>query len=236
MALRIQQPQCTADQHAVDVGVDLSEVGRLEGHADAKVWQLVRQLKRRHTVHAVGVEQLNRVGAFGLQPPLHAGVGGHKRTQAVFVRRAQGVKMAQHQCGHVVTAGQFNLGAGVACVHARNQRPQWQQHGADMGRQYGAYRHVGHVAALALVKPDQHRAFFDDMAHRQPGPVAVTPCGALYGPPQRIGLDFAQVPQVVLQHTLFHGHLRGGIQVLHLAAATRPGVQAKVRATRCDAL
>jgi hypothetical protein len=38
------------------------------------------------------------------------------------------------------------------------------------------------------------------------------------------------VPEVVLQHALLDGHLRGRVQVLHLAAAAGAGVQAEMRA------
>ncbi|GAO23448.1 hypothetical protein ALISP_3268 [Alicycliphilus sp. B1] len=37
------------------------------------------------------------------------------------------------------------------------------------------------------------------------------------------------MPEVVLQHALLHGHLRAGIQVLHLAAAAGARVQAEMR-------
>jgi hypothetical protein len=40
------------------------------------------------------------------------------------------------------------------------------------------------------------------------------------------------VPEVVFQHPLLDGHLRSGMQVLHLAAATGARVQAEVRAAR----
>jgi hypothetical protein len=67
-------------------------------------------------------------------------------------------------------------------------------------------------------------------------PVAVAPGRALNRPQHVIGLDLANVPQVVLQHPLLDGHLRTDVQVLHLAAAARTLVQAKVRAIRAHAL
>jgi hypothetical protein len=49
-------------------------------------------------------------------------------------------------------------------------------------------------------------------------------------------LHLAQVPQVVFQHPLLDGHLGRHVQVLHLAAAAGPGVQAEVRAAGAHAL
>ena len=105
-----------------------------------------------------------------------------------------------------------------------------------MGRQYQALFHVSHVAALALVKADQHCALFVHMAHRQARPVAVAPGGAFDRAQDVVGLDLAQVPQVVFQHALLHSHLRADVQVLHLAATTGTRMQAKVRAAGLDAL
>ena len=70
------------------------------------------------------------------------------------------------------------------------------------------------------------------MAHRQAGTVAVAPGRPFDRAQQGFGPHLAQVPQVVLQHALFDGNLRRHVQVLHLAAATGPGVQAEVRAGR----
>ena len=105
-----------------------------------------------------------------------------------------------------------------------------------MLRQHRALFHVGHVTAFALVKANQHSALFMHVAHRQPGAVAVAPGRAFNRTQDVVGLDLAQMVQVVFQHALFHSHLRTHMQMLHLAATTRPGVQAKVRTTGCHAL
>ena len=95
------------------------------------------------------------------------------------------------------------------------------QHRADL--------HVGDVARLALVEADQNRALLGYIAHRQPCPIAVAPGRSLDGAQQPFRLDLGQMPQVVFQHPLLDGHLGRGVQVLHLAAAARARVQAKVR-------
>ena len=101
-----------------------------------------------------------------------------------------------------------------------------------MRRQHVAFAHVGHVAALAFVKTDQHLALFLHVAHRQPRAVAVTPGRAFNGAQDQLGLDLAQVPQVVFQCALLDGDLRRRLQVLHLASAAGALVQAEVRTAR----
>ena len=66
--LRGQQLQRLGHQHAVDVGVDLGEVGRFEGHGDAEFGQGVAELRPAF------IQQSHRFRAFGLQPPLHFGM------------------------------------------------------------------------------------------------------------------------------------------------------------------
>ncbi|MNV31805.1 hypothetical protein D3C71_1231260 [compost metagenome] len=105
-----------------------------------------------------------------------------------------------------------------------------------MGGQHGALLHVGHIAALALMETDQHLALLDHMAHRQTGAVAITPGRAFDGPQHGLGLDLAQVPEVVFEHALLDGNLGAHVQVLHLAATAGTGVQAKVLAAGAHTL
>ena len=78
MRFGLEQAQSTCDQHAVDVRIDLCEIGRLEGHVNPKVGQIVREL------WATLVHQFDGVGALDLQPPLHSMLLC-KSTQARFV-------------------------------------------------------------------------------------------------------------------------------------------------------
>jgi hypothetical protein len=171
----------------------------------------------------------------GLQPPLHP-VLGRKGAQQGFVAFAQGFHVSQHQGRDFVTASQLQLGQGLTGVHLANQRTQRQQQAADMGRQDRANFHVGNVTAFALVKANEHLAFFDHIAHRQPGAVAVTPGRPLNRAQHGFGFDFAQVPKVVFEHPLLDGHLGRDLQVLHFAPAAGPGMQAKIRAAWPHAL
>ena len=230
MLLSIQQAERARHQHAVDPGVDLGEIGRFEWHGNAEIGQRVGQLG------PALVQQLHRFGPFGLQPPLHAGMLCGKFAQAGFVAIAQRLQMAQHQRRHVVAAGQFNLRQGFNRLHRRNQRTQRQQQAAHVRRQHRAGLHVGHIAAFALMKTDQDGTLFVHMAHRQPRAVAVAPGRAFNGAKNVVGLDLAQVPQVVFQRPLFHRDLRAHVQVLHLATPAGTRVQAKVGATGLDAL
>ncbi len=158
-----------------------------------------------------------------------------KGAQAGAIGCAQGLQVAQHQRRHRIAHRQLDLRAGLARVHAAKQLAQRQQQRAHMGRQHRTDAHIGHIAALAFVKADQHLPFFVHVAHRQPGPVAVAPCRACNGRQDRVRADLGQVPEVVFQHALLDRHLGRRIQMLHLAAAASPGVQAKVWATRLHA-
>ena len=174
-----------------------------------------------------GQQQAHRVGPLGLQPPLHTLFGG-KAAQALEVGRRERLQVAQHHGGHRIATGQLNLRKGVARVHGSDQRAQRQQHAAHMLGQHRANAHVGHVAALALVKTHQHLAFFHHVAHRKPGTVTVAPGGTFNRPQNGFRLDLAQMPKVVFQHPLLDGHLGGGVKMLHLAAPTGALMQTEV--------
>ena len=152
--------------------------------------------------------------------------------QLVNISCGQRLQVTQHQRGNGVATGQFNLRAGITGIQAGDQRAQRQQQGAHMRRQDGATAHVGNVAALALMKTDQHLALFQHVPHRQARPPAVTPCRAVDRAQHGFRLAFAQVPKVVFEHPLFHCHLRRRFQVLHLATAAGAWVQAEVRTAR----
>ena len=159
-----------------------------------------------------------------------------KRPQAVLIAVAEWLQVPQHQGSHRVTTRQFDLRACLTCIHAKNQLAQTRQQRADVGWQNTALLHVGHVTALALVKADQHLALLVHESHRQTGPVTVAPSRAFNGAQHGLGLDLAQMPQVVFKHTLFNSHLRTLVQVLHLAATTSARVQTKMRAPGLDPL
>src|SRR5690606_14346178 len=50
------------------------------------------------------------------------------------------------------------------------------------------------------------------------------PGGATHGRQHLLRLDLADVAQRIFQHTLLYGHLRGGRQMLHGAAAALPEI------------
>ena len=227
--LHAQQPHRPLHQHAVDLRVDLREVGGLERHGHAELGQAVGQRR------AALVEPVHGVGPARLQPPLHA-VGAAEGAQPIGVGRGQRLQVAQHQRDDLVARGQLDLRQPVALVHAADQLAQWHQHRADRRVQHRAHLHVGHVAALAFVEADQHHALLGHVPHRQPGAEAVAPGRAVQRAQQPFGPHLGQVLQVVLEHPGLHGHLGGRVQVLHLAAAAGAGVQAEVRAGGLHAL
>ena len=154
-----------------------------------------------------------------------------KCAQQGFVAFTQWRHMAQDQGRDFVSTSQFQLRQGFAGLHLTNQCPQRHEHATDMRRQNRTNLHVGDVTAFALMEANEHFAFFDHIAHRQAGAVAVAPSGALNGSQQRFWLDFAKMPKVVFKHPLFDGHLGRSFQVLHLAATTSPSVQSEIGAT-----
>ena len=156
--------------------------------------------------------------------------------QACQIAAAERLHVAQHHGGDGIAAGQLDLRQGFPGIHAGNQLAQRHQHVADVPWHHMALRHVGHITALALMKTHQHRMLLAHIAHRQARPVAISPGGPLDGPEQVVGLDLADVPEVVFQHPLLDSHLRTHMEVLHLAAAARAGMQAEVRASRAHAL
>ncbi len=209
--------------------VDLREVGRLERHAHAELGQRVGQ------VGAGVVDAHDGVRALGLQPPLHV-VLDAERAQQRHVVLAHGLEVAQHQRGDLVADGQLDLRQPLARLHGLDQRAQRHQHVGDALGDDVALAHVGHVAGLALVESHQHRVLLRDPAHGQPRAQPVAPRRPFDRAQHQLGLDLAEVPEVVLQHALLHRHLRLRREMLHLAAAARAGMQAEVRTARRDAL
>ncbi|TSE18633.1 hypothetical protein Tigna_02507 [Tepidimonas ignava] len=230
VAAHLQQPQRARHQHAVDVRVDLGEIGGPVGHVDAELRQRVGQRWRA----VVRIEPVHAVGSGGLQPPLDGrlGMGGGKGAQQVPVVLVQRLQVAQHQRGDTFAAGQLDLRTALTGVQPHDQRAQGLQQRADRRRQHGAGVHVGHVAAFALVETHEHRAFAWHVAHRQPGTPAVAPRRPGDGRQHPLRSHLAQALQVVFQRTLLDRHLRAGVDVLHFAAAARARMQAEVGAAR----
>ena len=99
-----------------------------------------------------------------------------------------------------------------------------------------AFLHICDKVALALVKADQHRALFAHKTHRNAGAVAVAPGRAFDSAQHVVGLDLADMPEVVLHHPLLDRDLGADMQMLHFAAATGAFVQAEMRTGRTHAL
>ena len=150
-----------ADQHAVDVVVDLREVGRLERHADAEFGQRVGELRRRRrrAVHRCpgpwAAATTARVLAAKARSRARSSVASGSRLRSTSAVTSS--PTATSICGS-------RSRACIAAISARSgssrSRPAG---GSDL-----ALRDVGHEARLALVEADQHRVFLGDVAHRQP--------------------------------------------------------------------
>ena len=223
LARRREQRQSAGHQRAVDMGVDLREVSRAKRHDHVKLRQGIRQWCG--LVAAALRQEDDGVRPLGLQPPLHARVRYSEVLQAGYIVCAQRLQVPQHQGGRGdarwrwLAHRQFNLRNEFGGIHGSNQPAQRQQHGADVRRQHGALRHIGHKMAFALVKTNQYHALFAHEAHRQTGPVAVAPCRPFNGAQDHSRHHFADVREVVFHHTLFDRDLRCRMQMLHLATA-----------------
>src|SRR5690606_8421586 len=97
-----------------------------------------------------------------------------------------------------------------------------------MARHDMTLRHVGDVAAVSFTETDQHTTLTWHQTHRQPGAVAVAPGRPVHGWKYGCRLELANVAESILQHTLLHGYLGPGIEMLHGTATT----DAKVGAAR----
>ncbi len=208
----IQQLECARHQHAVDLVVDLREIGRLEGHGDAEFGQRVGQ----RTIQRI--ERIDRVRPFRLQPELH-GVPVGERAQLRLVGRRERLEDTQHQRGHILADRHLDLRHALDDAQAADQFAQRHQQCGHVRREHLARSHIGHVAALALVEAHQHSALGRHMAHGQPRAIAIPPVRPGDGAEHHIGTELGQVPQVVFQHALLDGDLRTRIQMLHRAAA-----------------
>ena len=236
--LHVEQAQGPSDQHAIDLWIDLREIGGPERHDDTEFGQFIGQVRGPSFL-----QQSHRFEAFGLQPPLHAGMLCSKVFQAGDIGLTERLQMAQHHGNHTqfIAAGriatcQFDLWAGGTRIHRGDQLTQRHQHRADRFRQHRTHLHVGHITAFAFMKADQHDAFFNDVANRKTGSVAVVPSGALQRTQHGFGLDLAKMPQGVFHGPLLDRHLRRGIEVLHLATTACALVQAEVGTTWLDTL
>ena len=224
--LHFQQLQRARHHRAVDGVVDLGEVGRPIRHAQAELGHGVGQ-----RVAMLGHQRMHRVRALGLQPPLHIVLVG-EGAQHGDVVVGQRQQVAQHQRGHAVAQRHFHLRQAVGRGHRRDHGAQRHQQVADVARQHVAFAHVGHVAALALVKAHQHPALLGHHAHRQAGTVAVAPGRSMQRRQDAGRTQLADVPEGVFERTLLDRHLRGRFEMLHGTAAT----DAEMRAARRDAL
>ena len=82
------------------------------------------------------------------------------------------------------------------------------------------------------MKTDEHATFLCDVAHRQPGPLTVTPGFAVDRREQLAWAHAGDVPKRVLEDALLDRDLRGGIQVLETAAAADPEMRTGRRHAR----
>jgi hypothetical protein len=159
-----------------------------------------------------------------------------KVLQASPICWTQRLKMAKHQGCHLIAASKFDLRASLFGIKRKDQFTQRYQHGIDMGRQNMANLHIRDIAAFSLMETNQHRPFFVNVANRESGPVSVPPGWAFNRPHDVLGLDFAQMPEIVFKNPLFDCQLRCGMQMLHFAAPTGTRMQTKMRACGADPL
>src|SRR5205823_10997278 len=83
-----------------------------------------------------------------------------------------------------------------------------------------------------FAETDQPAAFLGDVAHRQPGAVAIAPGDAVDRREQLVRAHAADVPQSILEYALLDRDLRGGLEVLQAATAADAEVGAGRRRAR----
>ena len=175
-----------------------------------------------------------------MPPAKRPGMLACEISQTLQVGDAERLEMAQHQGQHLTARRfahrQFNLGTGFARIHGEHQRTQRHQQCTHGLRQHEALLHVGNKAALAFMETHQHLALLADKPHRQACTIPVGPLRPLDRAQDVLGPNLAQMPQVVFQDPLLHGHLSGSVQVLHLATAAGTFMQSEMRASRLHAL
>ena len=91
--------------------------------------------------------------------------------------------------------------------------------------------HIRHIAATFFAKAYQRLALLQYMAHRKPRPLSVAPRLPVDRQQNGLGLDLADVPQVVFQNALLGGNLCTCIHMLH----GTPSAHAEMGAFRLDA-
>ena len=160
---RVQHLHRTAQQLAVDAGIDLGEVGRAERNADAEFGQFVSQCRRTIGAPFSVAQQARRIRPTGLLPDLGAMLTA-KGNQAVSVLAGERQQRAEHQRQRMLRGAltvahrHLDLRHSVADGQRLDQRLQGRQQHRDLRRQHRTFVQIGHVAGLLLVKADQHPA------------------------------------------------------------------------------
>jgi len=113
---RIEQLHRAPDQQAVDVHVDLGEVGRPEVHAHVELGQGVGEPRA-----VLRLQRRRGVRPAGLGPHLDA-VGVGEGGQRGFVLRAERQQVAEHEGGRGVAHRDLDLRHAVGDRQLRNQR------------------------------------------------------------------------------------------------------------------
>ena len=216
------------DQHPIDAGIHLREVGRPERHPHVVFRDGVREFTRR-----VGIQRADGVGAFRLEPDRYA-VRPPERAQPRFVGRRQRLEMTKDEnrlarSGILAFAdGDFDLRHAARDRQTLDQRSHRSEHRGDFDGEHVALAHVGDVAAALLVEPDERATLLLHDPHRQARAIPVVPGRSVDRRQHAVGAHASDVEQVVLEHALLDRDLCGDVEMLHRAATA----DAEVRAPR----
>ena len=174
---------------------------------------------------------MDRIRALGLQvedDPVMIG----KSAQQLFIGRRQRLQDAQDQRGAMFAHGQFDLRHALGDGERTDQFAQRHEQGRNMRRQDRAGFHIGDVAAAFFMEADQHAPLALDLAHRQPGPMPVTPRFALNRRQDAFRTHATDMPKTVFQHALLGSKLCRGIHMLHRTTAADGEMRATWRDSR----
>ena len=203
VGLRVEQAHAPRHQHAVDVRIDLREVGRPERHRRCRTRAADNSTRRRRRRAARTVS--GPLGCSHHCTPCTA----PKSRSALAIGAASGSRWrstsARTSSPHASSICGRRSRASIEPISSRSGSSSALTCGGSTWHS----RHVGHVARLALVKTHQHGALLAPRGAPTAARASGSPRPApAIGRSTRSGSHLAQVPQVVLQHALLDGHLR----------------------------
>ncbi len=155
-----------------------------------------------------------------------------KRAQLRLHRRSRRSSSAQHQHVDMLADRHFDLRHAVADRQLPDQLAQRRDQRGDVRRRALRSSAMSATKLLRFSRKPTSASPFLSTQRTDSRARGDSPSSGRAGRQHGVGLDLADVPQVVFQHALLDGDLRAGFQMLHRAAAA----DAEIVAARFGAL